>query len=226
MNIRIPLMVSLLALTAMLAASAWGWFALPTDARMAVHWGLDGHPNGYMPKAPGLLLLPGIAMALTALFVVLPAIEPRRANLAASRKLYFTGWIGGIIVLAAVQFIVVMTAAGLHVDVLRWTTIALAAFFVVLGNFLGKSRSTFFVGLRLPWTLASALAWEKGNRTAGRGLVASGLLSLAALFLAGTVPGFALLMTGTLLSVTAGGIASYLYWTRDTDRQNGDSIHG
>ena len=50
-----------------------------------------------------------------------------------------------------------------------------ALFLIVIGNFLGKSHSNFFVGVRLPWTLSSDLAWEKSNRITGYGFVATGV---------------------------------------------------
>ena len=39
--------------------------------------------------------------------------------------------------------------------------------FIVLGNFLGKIRPNWFVGVRTPWTLSSKLSWDKTHRLAG-----------------------------------------------------------
>jgi uncharacterized membrane protein len=224
MSFRAPLIVSFVLIAAMVMISAWGWIAVPAHAQMAVHWGVDGRPNGFMPKTVGLLLLPAIAIALTGLFVLIPRIEPRRNNLFSSRKLYFAGWYGGIAVLAVSHLLTVMNAAGRHVDTPRWIAIALCVLFVVLGNFMGKSRSTFFVGMRLPWTLTSEAAWEKSSRIAGRGMVASGILGLLAVLVGGTSPGMLVVMVGAMLSFTIGGVSSYVYWKHDTHRNDGDSV--
>src|SRR5580658_5533426 len=113
MSFRTPLIVSFVLIAAMAAISAWGWVAVPAHAQMAVHWGIDGRPNGFIPKTTGLLMLPAIAIALTGLFLVIPRIEPRRNNLFSSRKLYFAGWYGGIAMLAISHLLTVMNAAGL-----------------------------------------------------------------------------------------------------------------
>jgi len=225
MNFRTPLIVSLVLIAAMVAISAWGWVAVPAHAQLAVHWGIDGRPNGFMPKTAGLLMFPGIAIALTGLFVLIPKIEPRRANLLSSRKLYLTGWYGGIAMLAIAHLLTVMNAAGLQVDTPRWMVVALSLLLLAIGNFMGKSRSTFFVGLRLPWTLTSEAAWEKSSRIAGRGLVATGSTALVTLIFARTAYGATICAVGALLSFAIGGIASYVYWKRDANRSNGDSIH-
>jgi uncharacterized membrane protein len=225
MSFRTPLIVSFVLIAAMAAVSAWGWVAVPDHAQMAVHWGVDGRPNGFMPKTTGLLMLPCIALALTGLFVLLPRIEPRRANLISSRKLYLAGWYGGIGMIAVSHLLTVLNAAGLHVDTPRWIAIALSLLLVVLGNFMGKSRSTFFVGLRLPWTLTSEMAWEKSSRIAGRGLVTTGVVALLTVLFVGTTIGILVVAIGALLSFTVGGVASYLYWKHDTRRNDGDTIH-
>ncbi len=225
MNFRTPLIVSFVLIAAMAAISAWGWVAVPDHAQMAVHWGVDGRPNGFISKTAGLLMLPAIGIALTGLFVLIPRIEPRRANLLSSRKLYFAGWYGGLAMLALSHLLTVMNAAGLRVDTPRWIVAALALLFLAIGNFMGKSRSTFFVGLRLPWTLTSEVAWEKSSRIAGRGLVATGLATLLTLIFAGTMYGAAICAIGAALSFTIGGVVSYAAWKRDAHRNDGDSVH-
>lgn len=225
MNIRSPLIFSLLVIAAMLIVSAWGWMSTPSGTHIPVHWGLDFRPNGYAPKALGLLMFPGIAALLSLLFVALPILEPRRANLMASRKLYLAGWYGTLALLAVIHFLIVMTAIGARVDVPRTTLFATAFLIIVLGNFLGKSRSTFFVGVRLPWTLSSELAWSKSNRLAGFGFVATGFATLLALAFVTTKLALLVLVAGLLLSTVIAGIASYFFWKNDDNKFHGGSIH-
>jgi uncharacterized membrane protein len=225
MSLRTPLIVSFILIAAMVAISAWSWVAVPAHAQIVVHWGLDGRPNGFMPKTAGILMLPAVAIALTGLFVLIPRIEPRRANLLSSRKLYFAGWYGGLAMLVVAHILTLVNAAGYPIDTPRWITAALALLFLALGNFMGKSRSTFFVGLRLPWTLTSEVAWEKSSRIAGRGLVATGLATLLALIFTETTYGAAICAVGAALSFTVGGVVSYVAWKRDANRNNGDSVH-
>jgi uncharacterized membrane protein len=225
MDIRKPLIFSLLVIAAMLIVSMWGWMSTPPDAHIPVHWGLDFRPNGYAPKAVGLLMLPGMVALLSLLFATLPIIEPRRVNLFASRKLYLAGWYGAVTLLAVLHFLIAMTAVGALVDVPRTTLFAVALLVIVLGNFMGKSRSTFFVGLRLPWTLSSELAWSKSNRLAGFGFVTTGFATLLALVFATTKLAALVLVAGLLLGSVIAGVAAYFTWKHDDNKYDGDSIH-
>jgi len=225
MRIRMPLIISFFVIAAMVALSAWAWMVLPPDARIAAHWGLNGRPNGYMPKTVGLSLAPALAFVLSLFFAALPGIEPRRANLLASRKLYLAGWYGTLVILAFTHLFVVRNAMGLPTAGPHAIVIVTALFLIVVGNFLGKSHSNFFVGVRLPWTLSSDLAWEKSNRIAGYGFVATGVATLLAATLVGLIAAVAILTVGVVLSVLVGGIVSYFTWKNDPDKREGSSVH-
>ena len=64
-------------------------------------------------------------------------------------------------------------------DVVRPVTIATGVTLLVVGNYLGKARRNWFIGLRTPWTLADAGVWDKANRVTGRGMFGCGLLLIA-----------------------------------------------
>ena len=81
MSLRAFYFVGALTIALMLAISAYAWIALPDDARLPVHWGVDGEPDRYGSKVEALLLSPAIALGIVLLLAVLPRIEPRRANL-------------------------------------------------------------------------------------------------------------------------------------------------
>lgn len=91
MSIRLPLIVSLLIVAAMVGLSAWAWPLIPDTARVAVHFDVNGVANGFAGKELALLMLPAMAAGVIALFGAIPYIEPRRFNLAASAKFYKVG---------------------------------------------------------------------------------------------------------------------------------------
>jgi uncharacterized membrane protein len=88
MNTRIPLTVSLVLIAVMIVPALWAWHVLPADMQIAVHWGIDGKPNGYAHKTFGVFVIPVLATLVTGLLAVVPRVEPRRLNLAASAKFY------------------------------------------------------------------------------------------------------------------------------------------
>jgi len=205
----------------MLAVSAWAWPQIPDGARVPIHWGIDGQPNGWAPKWVALLITPGIAAVVAIVLGVIPAIEPRRSNLARSGKFYLTTWVGALLLLAAIHVVAISVALGAALDMGRITGIAVGLLFIVMGNFLPKARSNFFAGIRTPWTLSSERSWTVTHRVGGRGFVLVGTLALACGLL-GLPPEIlvAVLLGGMLVLVAALVVISYREWQADPDRQS------
>ena len=79
---------------------------------------------------------------------------------------FAVGLVGAMIIAALAQDHVVLTALGVHMPVMETVLPAVATLVIVTGNFMGKTRANFFVGVRTPWTLESDHSWEKTNRWA------------------------------------------------------------
>ena len=94
-----------------------------------------------------------------------------------------------------------------------------AVLLVLLGDALPKTRPTFFLGVRTPWTLSSDLAWERANRLAGRLMVLVGLWGVVAAFvLNGLALAFAL-TAPLIVSVIVASAYSYFVWRGDPERR-------
>jgi uncharacterized membrane protein len=219
MNPRRPLILSLAIVLAMVAISAFGWVRLPDDAQLPIHWGLDGGPDGFAPKSIALLIGPGLGLVLTALFALLPRLEPRQDHLERSVKPYQVAWIGALALVLVVHGTVVLAGLGVAVDVSRVIAGGVGALFVALGNWLPKTRSNFILGVRTPWTLSSERSWSVTHRLAGRGFVLLGIV-LVGLAVAGA-PGpvlIGVLLVGLTALVSASVAVSYRVWRADPDR--------
>jgi uncharacterized membrane protein len=48
--------------------------------------------------------------------------------------------------------------------------------FALMGNVLGKVRKNFYIGVRVPWTLASDRVWNDTHRFAAWIMVSAGIL--------------------------------------------------
>ena len=219
MNCRPAVIVSGIAIIIMLGFSAWAWPQIPDGARVPIHWGLDGQPNGWAPKWVALLISPAIGAVLAIVFGVIPMIEPRRSNLARSSGFYLTAWAGAMVVLAVVHIVAVSLALGATVDIGRVVAIVVGLLYLVIGNFLPKTRSNFFAGIRTPWTLTSERSWTVTHRIGGWGFVLIGALSVVcgALGLVAAVP--VLLVGGMAILIPALVLVSYRVWKTDPDRQ-------
>ena len=164
----------LLVIGAMFAAAAWAWPQLPD--RLPIHWNIHGQVDGWGNKFMGLLFIPLTTLGLYLLLLLLPLVDPGRANYQNFRKVY------GIIRIAFVAYMATVYAATLVAafgHAVNMTTIILplvGVLFIVLGNFMSKIRPNWFVGVRTPWTLASQLSWDKTHRLAGWLFILMGLL--------------------------------------------------
>jgi len=204
----------------MLVAGLWTIAELPANARIATHWGVDGHPDGWMNKWPGLLTVPAVAALVWGLIAIIPSIDPRGANLARSAAAYGVIWVGSMAMTTLAQAVIIAAAMGFEVDVTRLMLAALGVLFILIGNVLGKIRSNYFVGFRTPWALQDERVWDKTQRFGGRVLVACGFVTLIAAFAVPARIAFATAVSATVVGISVTVLKSYLLWR---DRQRGQA---
>ena len=207
---------SSIMILAMLAIAAWLGSVLPADARLPIHWGLNGEADGFAGKWIGLLAPPAMIALVGLLFYFLPALEPRRQGLERSQGLYLWGWASILPIGAAIELAVVASALHWHLAVDRLIAGAVGIMLVMIGNQLGKSRSMYLVGIRTPWTLASEEVWIRTHRLGGRLMAGGGLLMFATALIG--VPGE--VMGGVILGVIVFAalvpiVYSWLLWRRE-----------
>lgn len=220
-----PLLIAGLALLAIVIAfTGWAWVQIPDAALIPTHWNAHGEINGSMHKVPGLLIGPAMMAGLLAVFGIIAKIEPRQNNLRRSRMLYAVGFAGAMIIAALAQTHIVLTALGVQTPVLQTVLPAVATLIIVLGNYMGKSRANFFLGLRTPWTLESDYSWEKSNRWAGRFLIFSGVATIVALLVSTNAVAIGVLVGTLLASAAISTVQSYLFWKQDPNRHAHDSV--
>lgn len=100
--------------------------------------------------------------------------------------------------------------AGLFV--LLWAAIALK------GAGVGKLKPGGAMGLRVPWTMQSRLAWDRAHRVLGRVLFWGGLAGLASSLAVPPLTSIAMWVGTVALAVTAALIESWRTWRLDPQR--------
>lgn len=221
MNRRPLILFSATVVGAMLLLGAWAWLRLPADALVPIHWGVDGKIDGYATKTVGLFLLPLITIGVSALFWVIPFIEPRRANLEKSAKAYAAIWIALVLLMAAIDVVAVAAALGADLDMTLIVFVSIGALFIVIGNYLPKVRSNYLVGIRTPWTLTSDLAWDRTHRAGGRLFVLEGIAFIVVGLLRPAPQAvIAVLVGGIAIMLTFVFVYSYRVWRTDPARRS------
>jgi len=206
--------LDLVFVLAAFAVSAMLYRRLPDP--VPVHWDWNGEPNGFMAKPLGAFALP-IVMAVY--FVLAGLRRLRRAGDPSGRvtRVLHTA------IMAFLFFATVLgnlAAIGAPVSIGRSVQAGLGLLLVVVGNYLGKLRRNFVLGIRTPWTLASDEVWLRTHRFGGRVWVIGGMV-LFALALAG----MGSWVTGACMAVLVGApvVYSWLVSSRlGDDEDDGD----
>ncbi|PWK87642.1 SdpI family protein [Fulvimonas soli] len=176
------LLVSAAFVLAAAVAAAWLYPALPD--RVAVHWNVHGQIDGYWPRAWAAAFAPALIALLAALAWALPAMSPRRYGIGSFAWVWHLAMLAGQGVVLVVGLAMLLRGAGHAVPVPTVALLAVGALLMVVGNYMGKLRRNFFIGIRTPWTLTSDAVWERTHRLGGRLFVLAGLaIVLGALWL-------------------------------------------
>lgn len=204
-------------LAGMVVLAGWSWPTAPN--RIPMHWAKTGQPDRYGGKVEGLLLLPLVALLVYPLLVLLPRLDPGRANYAQFRGAYAVIRLATIAILAAVYVVIVAAAHGQHPHLALVILLLMGVLLLLVGSVLGKVRPNWFVGIRTPWTLSSKRAWTRTHQLAGR------LFILLGLFLIGAglrTPAHAhvlpLLVGAVGASLLVLVVYSYLVWRADPEK--------
>lgn len=203
------LIPGLLVIAAAAIFSVWAFPQLP--AQVATHFDLQGDANGWSSRLFAAGFVPVMGIVLAFLFLVLPRIDPRRANYANFGPTYWTVVNAVLILLALIHVCMLGKALGWAIDITRVAALGLGGMLILLGNLMTRIRPNWFMGIRTPWTLSSDTVWRKTHRFGGVAFVIAGLcVSGTALMNSSWALYAALGMTGAagLCSV----VYSYVVW--------------
>jgi len=201
MSLKFAKIASLAAVVAAAGFSLWARTQLP-DAPIATHFDAAGHIDGYMPRDMALTFGPAFALVLVLIMLwVIPAIMPKKGSLERSSEAY-----GAVVVVLAlflgfVHFGLIARALHYPIDIPRWALAGIGLLFIVIGNYLPKTRYNYVMGIRSPWTLSSEEVWDRTHRLAGPLHVLLGLAVLADAIVA-PFPQAYIFMIGAAVAVT------------------------
>lgn len=221
MKNRAPLIVSIAVIAAMFVASVWTWMHVPAGTSIPIHWNVYGQPDRYAKAPLALFMAPAMAALIALLFVAIPAIEPRRLNLTRSAKFYHATWIGTILLLAAVHGAALYGTTHTDFQVSGIVIGAVCLLMIVIGNYLGKTRSMFLGGVRTPWTLSSEYSWQRTHSLAGKLFIASGIIGFVAVIALPMQLAVEIFVAAILGTICISIVASYIYWLHDPERPHG-----
>ncbi len=129
-----------------------------------------------MNKTLAVFLFPAIAFALVILFQVISKIDPRKKKYAQFK----TAW--GMIQTTVIAYFAYLYAVSFYLAmnpdkaIEPFIFVGIGVLLLLIGNYLGKVRQNYFVGIKTPWTLDNERVWNKTNRLAGWLFVGAGIV--------------------------------------------------
>ena len=145
--------------------------------QMASHWNAQGQVDGYVSKFWGLFLMPFIFLALFLLFILIPKIDPLKANIEKFRK-YFDGFIIFTILFLFYLFtLTIFWNFGVKFSMNQVLPPAFGILFFYCGILIEKAKRNWFIGIRTPWTLSNDKVWERTHKIGGKLFKVVGIIS-------------------------------------------------
>lgn len=214
MPTRIALVLSLLLILAATLTGVLLWDRLPDP--MASHWDAHDQVDGYISRLWGVLLMPLAALGTLGLFLLIPIIDPLKSNIAQFRGVFNSFTVLFLVFLAYLQGLTLAWNLGYRNFKMGAALLpALGALLIFMGYLLRRARRNWFIGIRTPWTLSSDRVWNETHRLASALFAASGVLTILASFLGGTIA-FWVVLASLIGSALFLAIYSYALYQRET----------
>lgn len=180
---------------------------------MPSHWNAAGEVDDYMPKFWGVYLMPLVTVVMLGFFLVIPHIDPLRANIAKFRGIF--NWFI-VIFVAYMLFVHALTLAaslGYQFNMTNMMLPVVGLLFIGLGYMISKAKRNFFIGIRTPWTLVSETVWDETHKLGSKLFMLSGGITFLCAFL-GEI-GIWLMLAVILIAAFVPVVYSYILWQRE-----------
>jgi len=122
------------------------------------------------------------------LFLVVPNIDPFKANIAQFRDAF------NLLIVFFVAFMVYVHALTLlwnlgytNVSINNAMMPVMGLLFILIGFLLRKAKRNYFIGIRTPWTLSSDTVWAKTHQLGAILFMLTGVLTVIGGFFGGTI---------------------------------------
>ena len=154
------------------------WDRLPDV--LAIHWGVNGKPDGWTNKATAVTAFPLLLLFVHLVCIFITSKDPKNQNI--SSKLL--GLVLGICpaISVFISFIVYSTALGKAYSLTVFIPVMLGLMFIIIGNYMPKCKQSRTLGIKIKWTLENEENWNATHRFSGKLWVAGGFVNFIFIF--------------------------------------------
>lgn len=203
-----------------LASFAVGVYFYPQmPERVASHWNAQGQVDGYMSKFWGVFSMPFISLGLSILLVLIPRIDPLKANIKAFQKVYYGFSVSILLFLLYIYLLTIFWNLGAKFNMSQLLAPAFGILMYFSGVLIEKAKRNWFIGIRTPWTLSSDKVWDKTHRIGGKLFKAAGIIALLGVFFPDYV--FLLIMVPVLGAALFSVVYSFVEYQKEKGAARG-----
>lgn len=142
--------------------------------QVPTHFDFSGEVNGWSSKNFAVFGMPLMMAGFNLFLQFALRTDPKRQNMSHALR---TISVWTIPVLSVLVYALVMRAGlGYTTPTETIVPVLVGVLFVAIGNYLPKTRQSYTMGIKLPWTLASEENWNRTHRLAGFLWVIGGIL--------------------------------------------------
>ncbi len=211
MSNRTSIIIAFVLIAIALLAGVVLYARLPDP--MPSHWNAAGQVDDYMPRFWGVFLLPIMTAVLMPLFLVIPQIDPLKANIAKFRGVYNWFIVVFVVYMLFVYALTLAAALGYQFNMTTMILPIVGLLFIGAGYMMGKAKRNFFIGIRTPWTLSSDTVWDETHQFGSKLFMLGGVVTILSTFLGEN--GIWLMLVAVLVAAFVPMVYSYILWRRE-----------
>jgi uncharacterized membrane protein len=111
-------------------------------------------------------------------------------------------------------------------DVIQAVSIIMGIVFIVMGNYMPKTRRNSTIGFRFPWTLYNDTTWSKSNKFASYVMVVAGVVSIIGAFFIKGITATIVMLGSILISIPIIMIYAYIVYRDERNKDNEETDKG
>lgn len=150
-------------------------------AELPTHWNFQGQADDYSSKFDAMVLTHGFLVVMNIFVCFMLDNDPR--NKKQKNFLMTLSKLAMPAIMIVVYTITVMVGLGRDVNVSIIIPLFVGLLFIVIGNYLPKTKRNYTMGIKLPWTLNSDENWRRTHRLGGICFVIIGISLIVSVFL-------------------------------------------
>lgn len=183
-------------------------------AVVPTHWDANNVPNGWSSRNFAVFFFPGLIFGIHLLLSLFPHIDPLKENIKGFSDVYYRFKTVFILFMGGIYLLSLYAALNHNLNIGRLLMIGTAWLFYYIALMLPRLKRNYFIGLRLPWTLASDENWDKTHKYGKKVFIILSFLILINSFFLGNII-FAIFMTEMIIAMLAICIYSYMEFKKE-----------